>query len=247
VDLTDRVTIATPEGVELELALAGLGSRFVAALLDSLIQVGLWLALLITFGILEAADVASAIGVAFVSVGAFLIVFGYDVAFETLNNGRTPGKRMAGVRVVRTGGQPIGLRTSAVRNLVRMADILPGMYGVGMVSIMATRRNQRLGDLAAGTLVVRESTRPAGPPTQSLYRPSLGELAQGWDLGAVTADDLAAIRRFIERRALLEAAPRARIAAELAAAVRPKVAGAAADLPDEHFLEAVAAAKASRG
>src|SRR3990170_3287966 len=115
----DAITISTPEGVELELPLAGLGSRFVAALIDIIIKTGLILALGIALG------VAGAYGDALFSVLAFLVFFAYDILFETLASGRTPGKRWTGLRVVRLEGQPIGFVASAIRNTLRLVDLLP--------------------------------------------------------------------------------------------------------------------------
>ena len=91
--------------------------------------------------------------------GAFLLYWGYGCFFETLWNGRTPGKRALKLRVIKTGGYPIGFYDALLRNLLRVVDGLPVGYGIGLVSVLVTRRFQRLGDLAAGTLVIHE--RPA--------------------------------------------------------------------------------------
>ncbi|MDQ1507774.1 MAG: hypothetical protein QOD57_5501, partial [Actinomycetota bacterium] len=99
----DRISIPTPEGVELELVLAGLGSRLVAAIVDQLIKLGVFVALFVLGGALSG-DNAGGFLVAVLVVASFLVLFGYDVAFETLASGRTPGKRAAGLRVVRLGG-----------------------------------------------------------------------------------------------------------------------------------------------
>ena len=96
------------------------------------------------------------LGIALFSIISFAIYFGYDVAFEVLANGRTPGKRWTGLRVLRDDGRPVDLLSSAIRNVVRLVDGLPLSYLPAMVSILVTQRNQRLGDLAASTIVVRE-------------------------------------------------------------------------------------------
>ncbi len=151
-EYTGSLRITTPEGLAVDLSLAGIGSRFMATALDVLIQgvtgtVGaLALAALFEGGVLAL----------FYAVGLFLVLFGYDVAFEMLNNGRTPGKQAAGLRVVRDDGTPITFVASAIRNILRLVDFLPSFYGVAMLSIFLTRRQQRLGDLAAGTLVIRD-------------------------------------------------------------------------------------------
>src|SRR6185295_6811110 len=107
-------------------------------------------------GALLLAALLGDLGVAIASVATFLISFGYDVAFEVLANGRTPGKRWTGLRVLRDDGRPVDLLSSAIRNVVRLVDGLPLSYLPAMVFIIATKRNQRLGDLAASTIVVRE-------------------------------------------------------------------------------------------
>lgn len=244
----DRVTISTPEGVDVDLALAGVGSRFIAALIDTAIKVAVLIGFFIfLFGgaaLLGGGDVNS-IAAAVYAIVAFLVIFGYDVGFETLSSGRTPGKRWTGLRVVRTGGRPVGFVASAIRNIVRIVDFLPSLYLIGIISTIATRMNQRLGDLAAGTVVVRErsvSFAAPGPPPSSVDVPSG---AGSWDVAAITPDDLATIRRFLERRMQLAPHARAHLAQELANRLQHKVVGAPA-MPPELFLELVSAAKAKR-
>lgn len=247
----DRISIATPEGVDLQLTLAGLGSRAVARIVDQLIQTGVLIAVALLAGL--AGGGGSVAGALFLVV-AFLVQFGYDVLFETLASGRTPGKRWSGLRVVRSDGGPVGFVASAVRNLVRLVDFLPGVYAVGMAAVLASRRNQRLGDMAASTLVVRErhgGRRPAPAPvpttTASGTRsPTAGAGAVAWDVSAVTADELATVRRFLDRRTGLTADARARLAGDLAGRLRPKVVGPPPGQAPEEFLEALAAAKAAR-
>lgn len=250
----DTVTVATPEGVELELTLAGLGSRFVAGLVDTLLQgllVGALGLLLIGVEVFTGGPGLGGVGAAVFFVGAFLVWFGYHVFFEVLASGRTPGKRWSGLRVVRAGGYPITFMASAVRNILRLVDILPGAYVVGCVSILVTRRNQRLGDVAAGTLVVRERRGREPRRRQHYHRavavPALPpEETAGWDVSAITAEELAAVRRFLERRDELERTAREDVGRRLAERLRPKVAGAPNGLPPEAFLERLATAKAAR-
>jgi uncharacterized RDD family membrane protein YckC len=164
--LPREVTVVTPENIPLSLELAGLGSRFGALLLDLLIQLGTMLALLIVTGLVAAFSESfwsSPTGRVFVPwltalaiLGTFLILFGYFVLFETIWNGQTPGKRAFGLRVVREGGYPINFFASATRNLIRIADFLPVAYAAGALSVFFHRQYKRLGDLAAGTLVVKE-------------------------------------------------------------------------------------------
>ncbi|HTZ08292.1 MAG TPA: RDD family protein [Acidimicrobiales bacterium] len=161
-EIEDRFVAATPEGVSLEFVLAGLGSRFVAALLDGLVQSAV--ALILAYAVARALGTSPGgttttrayVDVGLVSLITFLAVFGYPVLFECLNNGRTPGKAMTGLRVVRTDGAAVGFRSSLLRNVLRLVDWLPAFYFVGSVLVLASRHNQRLGDMLGSTLVVRE-------------------------------------------------------------------------------------------
>lgn len=236
----ERLTITTPEGVELDLVLAGIGSRFIAALLDLLIR-----GLAALAGVLLASALLDGGVLTLVlSVGAFLILFAYDVAFEVLAGGRTPGKRWTGLRVVRESGAPATFVISAIRNVLRIADFLPATYAIGMLSIFLTRRNQRLGDLAAATVVVRE--RLGGRVRAAAPAPAAGPVPipapVGWDTSAVTAEDVAVVRAFLERRHAIAPAAREHLAGNLAARLEAKVAGAP-DLQPELFLEQLIAGR----
>ena len=240
----DRVRIATPEGVDVELTLAGIGSRFIAAIFDLTLQGSVLLAFAFLLGV-TSGD-ASPLARALFAIIAFLIFFGYDVLFEVRSHGRTLGKRWTGVRVVRTGGQPVTFIPSCVRNVMRLVDILPAFYAIGMLSIFVTARNQRLGDLAAGTLVVRD--RPGGMRASR----TSGELAlarargDGWDVSAVSAQDIGTVRQFLTRRGDLAGGAREELAGELERRLRPLVAGAPEGLDAEEFLERLSAVKAER-
>jgi uncharacterized RDD family membrane protein YckC len=241
-ELDDRITIATPEGVDLELTLAGVGSRFVSALLDLLLQIALLVGVTGLGVAIEA--FGSGFGYALVLVASFLVFAAYDVLFEVFASGRTPGKRLNGLRVVRLDGSPVTFSTSAIRNVLRLVDLMPGMYLVGIVSILVTRRNQRLGDVAAGTLVVRERTQH--PSLQELRAPQPVPSTNAWDATGVTADELAAVRSFLARRYELTNEARYRLAADLAGALRSKVVGVPESLGSEAFLEKLAAARLPR-
>lgn len=267
------MSIATPEGVDIDLILAGVGSRFVATVFDQLLQSAILLALALAAGLAGVGAGGSAgtgstdldsgrdeLALAAVAVTAlllFAVQFGYHVLFETLASGRTPGKRWTGLRVVTTGGGPVSFLTSVVRNLLRVVDFLPGFYGVAIVSVLASKRNQRLGDIAAGTLVVRERLGPR-PKRRRRWRRRRGRAAElaaqlrptsdagTWDVSSVTAEELATVRRFLERRTTLTPQSRSRLAHDLAVRLRPKVVGPPDDLHPELFLEELAAAKAAR-
>jgi uncharacterized RDD family membrane protein YckC len=256
VEYEDKVTIVTPEGVSLELTLAGLGSRGVGAIVDALIKFALMIATIaFAFGGVGVLDPGTrgdvdpgstaVLGVAIGILILFVINFIYDVLFETLGSGRTPGKRVAGTRVVLAGGAPVRFLPSAIRNMVRLVDYLPFFYGVGIVSILATSKNQRLGDLAAGTLVVRDPKDPAPRWAAALPQPA-PEVA-GWDVSAVAPEELSTVRSFLERRYALTEEARGRLAWELSSRLKPRVSGAPENLHPERFLEQLAATKASRG
>ena len=168
----DRITIWAPEGLALEYTLAGLGSRFLAGLVDLALRV---IVLGAVLAILEIAGAPSTVVLIVFIVGAFLALFAYDIAFEVWADGRTPGKRWNGLRVLMADGQPVTFGPSAVRNLLRIIDIWATAMTVGAISILVTKRNQRLGDLAGGTIVVRERragtvrfSRNASDPTTAL-------------------------------------------------------------------------------
>ena len=239
VGFDDRLAIATPEGVEVELTLAGIGSRFIAAGIDVTIQTVIVIALAV---VLRPAGDA---GVAIFTSGAFALIFFYDVLFEVLARGRTPGKRVTGLRVVGPGGRPIALVRSAVRNILRVIDILPGFYAVGMTVIFITRRNQRIGDLVAGTHVVRERHGDRYEPPL-LWLPQDTSAAATWDVSAVSSDEVATVRSFLERRDDLRPGPRLSLAGQLAAGLRPRVPGVPPSMGDEAFLELLVAVKAER-
>ena len=243
-EIDDRITIATPEGVDLELTLAGVGSRFVSALVDFMLQIVLLVAVT---GIGAAVGAfGTGYGSVVVFLAGFLVFAAYDVLFEVFASGRTPGKRLNGLRVVRVDGSPVTFFTSAIRNVLRLVDILPGLYLVGIVTILVTRRNQRLGDVAAGTLVVRERTEQPSLRELRMAQPQPVPAAYAWDVTAVSTDELTAVRSFLARRYELTNEARYRLAADLAGALRPKVVGAPESLGSEAFLEKLAVAKLPR-
>jgi uncharacterized RDD family membrane protein YckC len=243
----DRISVATPEGVTLEATLAGVGSRFAAGVIDQLLRWAVLLALFLLLLVVEggSTDDYSGFAVAALVVAVFLVQFGYDVLFETLAGGRTPGKRWTGLRVVKLGGTPVTFLPSALRNVLRIVDSLPGFYLVGILFVMFTRNNQRLGDLAAGTIVVRER-RQTTSLTTSVSGPAPADSAL-YDISAVSAEELATIRRFLDRRSALTPDARQRLAREMASRLMPKVVGPPRQWDSEAFLEYVLAAKAARG
>ncbi len=235
----DRITVLAPEGLELEYALAGLGSRFIADLIDVILRLIVLGALI---GLLALLKLGTAINVIALALGTLMALFGYDIAFEVWAAGRTPGKRWNGLRVLRTGGGPVSFGTSAVRNLMRIIDIWATLCVAGATSILLTRRNQRLGDLAAGTIVVREARQ--GALARSAAAPDPSPTTAGVDVTGITAAEVAAIRDFLARREQLDGDARVRVARALAGRLSDRVGGVpAGSVPDERLLELILAAK----
>jgi uncharacterized RDD family membrane protein YckC len=159
--------VITSEKVPFTYQVAGLGTRFLAALADLgcmfvLLTVGLMAA-----GVLDAARPGLGMGLA--AFWVFGLIFGYFLLFEWLWLGQTPGKRLLNIRVLQWQGTRITFAQAAIRNLVRLIDVLPGGYGVGFLTAICNREQRRLGDLAAGTLVVQQE-RPSGA-FRGLYQP----------------------------------------------------------------------------
>ena len=157
--LDTTYNIATPEGVELRLPVAGLASRSLAWLIDALIK----FAAIMVFSIFF--QFFGNLGEGLLLIGMFLLLWFYNVLFEVLNQGATPGKRALGLRVMNVNGTPVGWTGSLIRNLLRFIDALPGCYAFGCITVLVSKDFQRLGDLAAGTIVVyqpkdRPVTRP---------------------------------------------------------------------------------------
>ncbi len=232
--------IMTPEGLALEMTLAGIGSRAVAAILDALIIIGAT----IGFGfVVSISGLAESLPAAIIAFALWnLLVLAYFPLFETLNSGQTPGKRRAGIQVVRADGGPVSFLPVLIRNLVRIIDFLPMLYGVGLVVMFASKNNQRLGDLAAGTVVVKRAG-GQDPMLAPRLPPATSVPVTGWDVTAVSKEEVGVIRRFLDRRATLQQGPRAALAAQLYEQVSPKVTRPPDAPQGERFLEIVAAIK----
>lgn len=241
-DLDDTLTVATAEGLELRLTLAGLGSRFISGSADLAIQAILTAILLIVCLVIGGGRAALLI---IAILGSFLIWLFYPILFEVLAQGRTPGKRLCHLRVLRMDGSPVDLQASAVRNLIRLLDGPPTLYLPTVIGVVVTARNQRPGDIAAGTVVVREPrrARPVAGPADSPVRTE----SELWEVSAISPSELAAVRRFLERRDTLDPASRRRLAARLASGLQAKVSGGDEELGPEQFLERLTAARIGQG
>lgn len=267
-DYQDRLSITTPEGVELQLELAGPGTRIVSGLADVALQLVVAVIGLIALGALDD-DIGDDWTIAIASVLAFLLLFFWDVAWELLNDGRTPGKAMLGLRVVRDDGRRVDPGSSVIRNLLRIIE-LPLAYAPGIVMVTLSRRHQRVGDLLGGTLVVREPRRAsvalgraavAPAPTAGAAglatadasgaswgaQPATADATPRLDTAGLTDHDRSTARAFAERRATLDPGERARLAAAIGGALRQRVGGVPPDLSDEQLVLAVARGTSLRG
>jgi uncharacterized RDD family membrane protein YckC len=235
------VDVRTGEAVEIRYELAGLGSRFLALVVDMLAQFAIALALLIGFGFAApglsrlpfAGKNVTAWAIAVAVLLLFTIFFGWFIVFETWWSGRTPGKRALGLRVVRDGGFPLDAGAAIIRNLVRIAEVALGFYTVSAISALVSKENKRLGDFAAGTLVVRD--RADAVPDLDAY---LARSAPS-DTG-LSSEDRLLVDRFLARRATLDRSARQRLAAQIADRIRPTLAASYAHLDDESLLEFLA-------
>lgn len=260
----DQLSIETPELVALEFPLAGIGSRCLALLLDYLLQIVVMIIVIILFSTL--ADSSATIGsaargpaadkwaVAILILIPFLFHWAYFTLFEAFWSGRTPGKRMVRVRVIHQSGRSITFFEAMVRNLIRVVDALPSFYAVGVVSLFITKRHQRLGDLAAGTLVIHEEKREAtlwnGTAARSftasifdmgpIQRTTPGTGLPADAIARLNKADLEAIDNFLARRLDLPLDIRAGLAARLAAQMkgRMRITEPVA-LSDETLLEGI--------
>ena len=206
---SDKLIIDTPEQVHLEFTLAGIGSRFMAVFLDVLIKTLLY-AVLIGFSyIWFSGGVFSANRSiwweAIVTFVIFCINWGYYAIFEALWKGQTPGKRWAGIRVIKQNGRPINAFEAISRNLVRFIDFLPGFYGIGVLTMLLNAKNRRLGDFVAGTIVVHETS----DRESSLFfnTPTRSDITLHQAAG-LTAQEAELIETFLARR--LEIPPEVR-------------------------------------
>ena len=252
----DRLEGVSPEGLPTSLALASVGSRSIAGTIDLALQVVL--ILFIAAGLGEGNIAAAA-----KAVLGFIVLFFLPIAYDMLDQGRGPGKRIIGLRVVTLNGGPISFRASAIRNLLRFVDFLPSGYLVGMTAVFTTNTAQRLGDIAAGTVVSfvpgrtrkkkkNEAKRSDG--VAAWNEPVAAFMTNGADVTTARAIDavlvsnaeVGLVQSFLTRRRTLPEPARARLAAEIAGRLRPKVMGVPAELSDEEFLELLATAKSIR-
>ncbi len=265
-------TIDTPEQVGLEYSVAGVGSRFVAALLDSLILSAFFFAELMVMVMIGAAssvshaaggwsDTAGKWFVAFVVFVNFAIVWGYFALFEAYWHGQTPGKRSMKLRVIKDSGRQITLFEAMARNLLRVVDYLPSLYLVGVITMLCNKQNQRLGDLAAGTIVVHErldepsllyqtsttlvapvgfSEQPLGQETVLPWGQPVRAMFPADAVAKLNAQDLVVIETFFSRMLDLPLQTRAAVAYQMVTQMTAKMGVGVPEGNPERALESMA-------
>jgi uncharacterized RDD family membrane protein YckC len=247
----ESARMVTPEAVALEFRTANLGSRILAYLIDMVVVVaGILVGLLAVALLGQATDVVVPDWVALTIVLVLLPSWwlGYFIAFETLWRGRTLGKAALGLRVVTKEGAPVRFRHAAIRGLLGLVDILIMSGFFAVVFILFTRDNQRLGDLVAGTLVLRERSALAAPaPVSFAPPPGLEHYSATLDPSGVGNEEYLAVRTFLLRAPSLSPAARAALALQLAnplaARLRPPP---PPGVSPELYLQCVAAAYQQR-
>jgi uncharacterized RDD family membrane protein YckC len=225
--------VDTPEAISFSYAVAGMGSRFVAALLDIVIEIVLFIVIVLgTVTIAPFSSSAGALAGVLLITLIFLLFWGYYLMFEAFWHGQTPGKFALHIRVIKTTGRPIGFTESAIRNLLRIVDWLPSYSARGVITMYVNRQSRRLGDLAAGTVVVKVPRRLR--PASALPRPLVLTRAvaprgttdpdeTAWNLRALSAADLTLIERFLDRVAALPMDVRQRVGDQIAVGIAERI------------------------
>jgi len=245
----DRLDIDTPEQIALELPLAGIGSRFLALAIDSLLQVVAVIAVVIVGALMASGSrrtdwsgldrfFSQTIGAIVLVLLPFCLYWGYFAFFEVLWQGRTPGKRVAGIRVIHQSGRPMTAIECIGRNLMRGVDILPGMYGVGLICMMCNAQNRRVGDFIAGTIVVHDKALETAAPSWS--NESERQSVQP-ELRKLSPDDLVLIETYLNRRYEIDQVVRTTTAQRIVAMISQKSGiQKLSDQRDDDFLESIA-------
>ncbi|WP_039914921.1 RDD family protein [Cellvibrio mixtus] len=206
--LDTRQSLETPEGALLPLTPAGFGVRALAQILDILIRFGITTVIFIVLSLL------GRMGIGLALILTFLLEWFYPVFFEIARNGRTPGKKWMGIRVVNDDGTPITFGPSLLRNLLRVVDFLPMAYLTGIVASLCNRQFKRLGDLAAGSMVIYDA-----PP---LAEPSFAVRGQLPVPAGFSTDEQRALLAFAERSNYLSAERQSELATILQPVIHAK-------------------------
>ena len=231
-------SIETPEQTNIEFTVAGVGSRALALIIDSLIQAAVGLVAFILFTLLARGPAMGVWGITATIIVIFLVYYGYFTLFEIFWNGQTPGKRKVGIRVIKDTGRRLSPVETIARNLLRIVDQLPGFYAVGIAVSLLNKQNKRIGDLVAGSLVVREGS---GSQMQPDWYQHTSVSQRSTLLGAerLSEEDVILIESFLQRRYELDPGIRWRMANEIFRRVESKLTVSPEERPGvEHLLEA---------
>ena len=243
--MNEHLSIETPEQIKIDYSIAGIGSRFYAALIDiavltPIVLIGMYVT------VRAMIDLDQRLGnwlAAVAGVATFALQWGYYMAFEITTNGQSPGKRALGLRVIKVHGYPISFSDSVIRNLVRIVDFLPFFYGAGLLAMLSNKNWQRLGDLAAGTLVVKEDTKVYPKPVRvPTIRKSTFVYADWIQLEQLTDAELVSIREYLSRRGTLPRLRRIQLVRAIGTPIARKM-GGSAPIDYELFLEELYALK----
>lgn len=245
--------VVTPEAVVLDFDTGGAGSRILAEVLDVLAQLVVLYLVMIAVGVVAigGGDTGGTAAIIIGTVLVFVLLVGYPIAFETLWNGRTPGKAALGLRVITIEGGPIRFRHAAIRGMFGIVEIWVTLGSLAMLSIVGSRRNQRIGDLVAGTAVLRERSAVANSAEAvSMSFPPLAgfeNYVRTLDISLLTTEQYGLIRSFLLRVNTLTPAARASLATSLADSVATRLGQAPpAGMQAEHYLVSVASAYQQR-
>ncbi|MEO0759332.1 MAG: RDD family protein [Cyanobacteria bacterium J06648_16] len=252
-NLFNKVTITTPESVELEFTLAGIGGRAFALFMDYIALMLLSSLLLLASTVLQApiTAVAEVLGggtddielwiFAILMLANFALYGGYFLGFETVWQGQTPGKRLAKIRVIRDNGQPEGLFQATLRSLIRPVD---DILFLGFFCILLGKQEKRIGDFLAGTLVV-QTERPTGKgdiEVQAASKALFAEISEQANLENFLPDDFTVIREYLQRRSTLTKQARKDLSMKLAMQVKDVIELEQLpreNLPADEFLESI--------
>jgi uncharacterized RDD family membrane protein YckC len=223
----DELRMETPEQIEVNLELAGLGSRFIAQLFDWIVKfvVFMFVATLVSFisVFVELSmgswfDRPSTLVLSLFIIGIYLLLLSYGLFFEAFWKGQTPGKWLVGIRVIRENGSPLNFQASAIRNFLAIADFLPSLFLLGAVIVLLTSKRQRLGDMAAGTIVLRERLGDLGKAPEVAIREYATEkyAFTNFQLANLTMTDRTVLREFLRRCNYLDGHDGPRLAKRLA-------------------------------
>jgi uncharacterized RDD family membrane protein YckC len=240
---TDKLTIETPEQTSLEFPLAGIGSRFLAVALDTLLQIAAYVVLFLIKTLVASIGILGVLGkqwgLAILAFIVFLVQFGYFSTFEVLWNGQTPGKRWTHLRVIQDSGRPITPYDAILRNLLRIVDSLPSLYAIGIVTMLISKENKRVGDYAAGTVVIHEKPLEGVSSIWSVAAPA--QAAPTVPSAQLNMDELQLVETFFERRLSLDPEVRRSMARQIAQRLGERLSVPFEARPDaEKFLEALA-------